>query len=71
MNTLCHVPFSFWYGLTKSPVVRTGLGPSVSVGMLPVGPVPLRCFHQATSSHPLTSGLRTAVVVHLDLLWAL
>ena len=57
---------------TQSFTTGTGLGPSVTVGVLSVGPVTLRCrFHRATSSYALTSGLRTAVVMHLDPLWEL
>lgn len=29
------------------------------------------CFHQDTSADPLESGPRTAVIMHLDLLWKL
>ena len=59
-----------WADKVHGPsLIGTGLGPSVTVGVLSVGPVTLRCcFHQATSSYALTSGLRTAVVMHLDLL---
>lgn len=32
--------------------------------------VPLRyCFHRANGEDPLKSGLRTEIVIHLDLLW--
>lgn len=72
MHVPCCVPFHPLCELTEYPVVGTALGPTLTVGMLTVGPVTLRsCFHQATDAHSLRSGPRTVVIVYLSLLWGL
>ena len=73
MNVLCCVPFRPLCRLTKYTVVGTALGPTLTVGMLAVGPGNSQVFFfpQATSIDSPRSVPRTAVVMHLDPLWEL
>ena len=57
MGVLCFVTFHPLYELSDYTVVVTALGPTVTMCMLAIAPVSLRCcFHQVTSIDPLKSG---------------
>ena len=55
-------------GLTKYTLFGTVLGPTLTVGVLAIGPSDPQtcCFHQAMGTDPLKSDPKTAIVMHLD-----
>lgn len=58
--------------LSDYTVVGSALGSVLTVSMLVIVPVSLRCcFHQSSRVDPLKSGPRIAVIMDLDPLWAL
>ena len=71
-SMLCCVTFYLLCELSDYTVVGSALGSMLTVSMLVIVPVSLRCcFHQSSRVDPLKSGPRIAVIMDLDPLWAL
>ena len=72
VGMLCCVTFYLLCELSDYTVVGSALGSMLTVSMLVIVPVSLRCcFHQSSRVDPLKSGPRIAVIMDLDPLWAL
>jgi len=72
MGMLCCVTFYLLCELSDYTVVGTALGSMLTVSMLVIVLVSLRCcFYQSPRVDPLKSGPRIAVIMDLDPLWAL
>ena len=66
MSVLCCAPFHPLCELTKYPIIGTALSPTLTMGMLTIGPGDSEVlFSPATDADPLRSGPRTVVIIYV------